>query len=90
MHLDSLLTIKELNAVQWVPGDGKPSQSCWPEVYEKIHKSGKNIQVFDGFDCIDTVTKQIGTSKGIHLMAIRGQVSEEYAMRKRLEKYGIV
>ena len=32
-HLDSLLTIKELDAVQWVPGDGKPKQGEWPHVY---------------------------------------------------------
>lgn len=88
-HLDLLLQIKELDAVQWVPGDGKPDQSNWPEVYRKIHHAGKKIQLWHGFDCLDKVNEQIGTWNGIHHTTIIGHVSEEYFYKKRLEKYGI-
>lgn len=88
-HLDSVLEIIELNAVQWVPGDGKPGQSQWPDVYRKIAMAGKGIQLFDGFECLDAVASQIGTYKGIHHQAIKGHISEEADFRRRLEKYGI-
>jgi hypothetical protein len=44
-HLDSLLAIPELNAVQWVPGAGKEVFARWVPVYQKIQAAGKGIQV---------------------------------------------
>ena len=64
-HLDEILKMEKLNAVQWVPGAGAPPQNEWPEVYKKIHRANKGIQVWDGFDCIEAVSQQIGTTKGI-------------------------
>jgi len=88
-HLDSLLEIDKLNAVQWVPGDGKPDQSGWPEVYRKIHAAGKNIQLFHGFNCIDAVIEQIGTGNGIHHMIMRMPFEKKVEMDRKLAKYGI-
>ncbi len=42
-HLDDLLTLKELDAVQWVSGAGSRSQIEWPEVLHKIQQAGKII-----------------------------------------------
>jgi hypothetical protein len=44
-HLDAILEIKELNAVQWTPGEGQPQggDPCWFELYRKILDSGKSI-----------------------------------------------
>ena len=88
-HLDSLLGISELDAVQWVPGDGTPDQSHWPEVFRKISKAGKGIQLFNGFDCLDEVARQIGTYKGFHHMAFSGHISQEDEFKRQLEKYGV-
>lgn len=44
-HLDSLLGIKKLNAVQWVYGAGNGNATDWIEVYKKIQAAGKGIQV---------------------------------------------
>lgn len=88
-HLDSLLEIKELDAVQWVPGEGKPDQSQWPEVFRKIIAAGKRIQLFCGFESLDTVARQIGTYKGIHHTAITGHISQADEFKRQLERYGI-
>ena len=44
-HLDALLEIKELNAIQWTPGVGEPQggSSKWYDLYKKILASGKSI-----------------------------------------------
>lgn len=44
-HLDNLLAIPELDAIQWVPGDGAPLQDDdqWFPYYRKILDSGKNL-----------------------------------------------
>ncbi|MAG13144.1 MAG: trimethylamine corrinoid protein 2, partial [Spirochaetales bacterium] len=44
-HLDALLDIKELDAVQWVPGAGNEGFSRWIDVYKKIQAAGKSMQI---------------------------------------------
>ena len=44
-HLDMLLSLPKLKAIQWVPGDGKPGPEAWPEVYEKVCAAGKNVMI---------------------------------------------
>ncbi|MEK6796950.1 MAG: hypothetical protein AABZ39_19405 [Spirochaetota bacterium] len=46
-HLDNLLAIKPLDAIQWIPGAGKPDagQTLWYPMYEKILGAGKSLQI---------------------------------------------
>lgn len=46
-HLDYLLEISELDAVQWVPGAGNLGFERWKEVYQKIQRAGKSLQLHD-------------------------------------------
>lgn len=88
--LDSLLTIKELDGVQWIPGAGSKTCDEWPEVYQKIIAAGKRIQVAVGdMDILDTVIKQVGTSRGVQSYAISIPKKDEADIRKRLSAYGI-
>jgi len=91
-HLGSILTIPDLDGVQWVPGDGQPNCGNWPEVYREIQASGKLIQLQGGFEVLDCVISQIGTSKGIHLLNYNWMFGEEkdlVGIRKKLAAYGI-
>ncbi len=47
-HLDDLLSIPELDCIQWIPGEGNPdpSEKCWVPLYRKIQEKGKLIQIF--------------------------------------------
>ena len=44
-HLDAVLEIEELNAVQWTPGEGNPQggNPCWYSLYKKILDKGKSV-----------------------------------------------
>ncbi len=44
-HLDSLLDIPELNAIQWVYGAGNGRVSDWTGIYQKCQAAGKGIQI---------------------------------------------
>lgn len=71
-HLDSLLSIPNLKGVQWVPGTGAPGYQHWPDVYRKIHDAGKLIQIYnhhESFDVFDAIAEQVGTAKGMILIA---------------------
>lgn len=63
-HLDSLLAIDELDAVQWVPGAGNEGYSNWVKVYQKIQAAGKGIQLMpcrvEEFDLIFETLKPEG------------------------------
>ena len=42
-HLDMLLKIKKINAIQWVCGTGNEGFSRWIDVYKRIQKAHKGI-----------------------------------------------
>lgn len=44
-HLDALLEIEKLNAIQWTPGVGQPQggDPCWYDLYKRIRAGGKAI-----------------------------------------------
>ncbi len=46
-HLDQILSIPELNAVQWVSGTAQPGPYAWLDVYKKIMDAGKQIMVIE-------------------------------------------
>jgi hypothetical protein len=46
-HLDSLISIKELNAIQWVCGAGKGPALKWLDLHKRIQAAGKSIQILD-------------------------------------------
>ncbi|MFA6135054.1 MAG: hypothetical protein WC869_13655 [Phycisphaerae bacterium] len=88
-HLDSLLAIKELKGVQWIPGNAHPDMRHWPEVYRKIRDAGKLIQLYswDALDTLDVVADQLGSAKGIIVVGDAGPQQEDQVL-KLVEKYG--
>jgi hypothetical protein len=44
-HLDAVLELENLNAVQWTPGEGQPQggDPCWYDLYRKILQKGKSV-----------------------------------------------
>ena len=54
-HLDSLLSIRDLDALQWVPGAGNEGFHRWVEVYQRAQSAHKAIQVVCTMDEVDLV-----------------------------------
>jgi len=44
-HLDILLSLPELHAIQWVPGAGQEAILQWIPLIERVQKAGKSIAV---------------------------------------------
>jgi 5-methyltetrahydrofolate--homocysteine methyltransferase len=89
-HLDFLLSIPELRGIQWIPGDGMPDPAHWPELYQRIHAGGKKIQVsYGGFNALQAVVSQIGTTRGVQMKTMGFSMAEEVAVRSELAKYGV-
>ena len=45
-HLDALLSLPELDAIQWVPGAGAPPVSEWIPLLRRIQAGGKLVQTY--------------------------------------------
>ncbi len=46
-HIDDVLAIKEIDCVQWVPGDGQPRTIEWMDLLHKIQDAGKSLWIYD-------------------------------------------
>lgn len=77
-HLDSLLEIPELDAVQWVPGAGNEGYHKWVEVYKKIQDKGKGIQLWVDIKELPMVFETLKPS-GVWFSSIYGVDDKETA-----------
>ncbi|MHB9033291.1 MAG: uroporphyrinogen decarboxylase/cobalamine-independent methonine synthase family protein, partial [Anaerolineae bacterium] len=59
-HLPSLLSLKRLRGIQWVPGDGAPLHHHWLELYQRIIGGGKLCQIFCSADSAMKIVRAIG------------------------------
>ncbi|MCG3150035.1 MAG: hypothetical protein PCFJNLEI_03502 [Verrucomicrobiae bacterium] len=44
-HIDALLELPELQAIQFTPGEGTPSAVAWLEMFRKIQRAGKSVLI---------------------------------------------
>ncbi len=58
-HLDDLLALPKLAAIQWVFGDGMPPAPNWMDVYEKIEQAGKGSHINGNIEEFDYVASRI-------------------------------
>lgn len=83
-HLDALLEIEELNAIQWTPGMGEPQGGSpkWYDLYNKILAGGKSIMAcWVTLDELKPLLDHIG-GEGVHIeMDFHNEREVEQAMR---------
>jgi gamma-glutamylcyclotransferase (GGCT)/AIG2-like uncharacterized protein YtfP len=58
-HLDSLLEIKELNAIQWVHGAGNGRPGDWLHVYKKCQAAGKGLHIYMDANDLDVIIENL-------------------------------
>lgn len=68
LHLDDLLSIRDIDGIQWVPGAGQPEMfsPVWRDVLKKILAAGKKIIIQGNLDldAVKDVHRDLG-SKGV-------------------------
>lgn len=87
-HLEQILSIKNLGAVQWCPGEGVPRTMEWPEVYQQIRAAGKNIHVLGNEVDFRSIAAEVG-DKGLYLNLHCG-AERRQEMLAFLKEYGVV
>jgi hypothetical protein len=59
-HLETLLQIDALKAIQWVPGAGKERLDQWYGVIRRILAANKSVQVYGDADEVDGLVANVG------------------------------
>ena len=77
-HLDMLLEIKKLNAIQWVCGAGNEGFYRWIKVYQRIQKAHKGILLYAGVNELDDVFANLKPD-GVWFGSIGGVTTKEEA-----------
>ena len=64
-HLDQILSLEKLDAVQWQQGEGAPPAREWLDIFRRIRESGKNMQVIGYYEDLFAVAEAVGP-KGLY------------------------
>jgi hypothetical protein len=86
-HLDQILTLPKLQAIQWVQGVGLDTPILqWIPLIKKIQAAGKGVVVDITLDELESFIAEV-PAKGIYLCISTGSLEEEQAVLKRVEKW---
>jgi hypothetical protein len=87
-HLESILQINDLDAVQWVCGAGNEGYRRWVDVYRRIQQAGKALTLIITLEELPMVFETL-QPQGVYFMNIEGIGDEDTASEviKRIEKW---
>ena len=85
-HLDSLLGIRELNAIQWVYGAGHGRSSDWLPVYKRCQAAGKGLQLNLEAGEIDLFMEQL-RPEGLYISTWVGSREEGDALLRKVSRW---
>ncbi|MCW0481809.1 hypothetical protein [Gaoshiqia sediminis] len=88
-HLDALLEIDELNAIQWTPGVGQPQggDPSWYNLYKRILAGGKSVMAnWVTLDELEPLLDNVG-NQGLHINVDFKSEKDIDTALKIVEKY---
>lgn len=91
-HLDSILSIEDLDGIQWIPGAAAPNISEWPELYDKLSDSGKLLQLINDFPDMklyDKAFDMTSRAAGRHLRQFSIDLSDVDEFQRWMERCGL-
>lgn len=80
-HLDSLLAIKRLNAIQWIPGAGHGDQD-WTWVHQKCQAAGKGIQVMTSSQNLDQIMQTLRPEGAWLRCTVKSREEGEFVLKR--------
>ena len=84
-HLDSLLSIPELNAIQWVYGAGNGPMTKWLDLLKEIQGYGIGLHLGCEPNEVETILTEL-SSKGLYIRSWAKDIEEGEELIKLAEK----
>lgn len=88
-HLDALLGLPQLNAIQWVPGAGREAVMQWVPVIKKIQRAKKGVLAYAAPKEVPGLLDEIKSPEGLCISTWCASEGEAYELLDFVEKqYG--
>ncbi len=86
-HIDQILTLPNLKAIQWVQGVGDDAPMIqWLPFVQKVLNANKGIVIDLAYDELDTYMEAIPCN-GVYLTMATSSVEQEYEVLKKIKKW---
>jgi hypothetical protein len=86
-HLDHILSVPEINGIQWVQDPSRQAIMQWVPLIKKVLAAGKSIIVDLQHQELEDFIAATDSPKGIYLWINSNDQAEQLAIIKRLEKW---
>lgn len=70
-HLDDILAIDGIEAIQWVSGAGNKDMHEWTDVFEKVHRAGKATIIYAPPERVKQLHKQLPANLVVYHTVVR-------------------
>lgn len=87
-HVDALCELPRLQAIQILPGAGKPSPMHYMEVLKKVQAAGKNLHIGIPPEEVKPALEQL-SARGLYISTWCGTESEARRMLKDVERWSV-
>lgn len=90
VHLDALLEIESLNAIEWTPEPGVPGggDKRWHDMYRKIKAAGKSVQPIQvKYDEVLPLINEVGP-EGLYIRTFFQSLDEAQKLEQDLKQFG--
>jgi len=84
-HLDVLLSVPEIHAIQWVPGSGHEAILQWVPLIRRIQQAGKAVQVFCGAQEVAPLLNEV-SARGLCICTGCGSEAEARDIERQVAK----
>ena len=84
-HVDALCSLPHLQAIQILPGAGKPSPLAYPDVLKKVQQAGKNLHISIPPQEVKTALDML-SSRGLFIETWAGSEEDAEALVRCVEK----
>jgi hypothetical protein len=87
-HLDQLLAVDGIDAVQWTAGAGQARSSSprWLPLYKKIQAAGKNLYLLADIDEVETLLGEL-SARGLYIRTQAGSEDEARGLLRKVTKW---
>ncbi|MEI6808218.1 MAG: hypothetical protein WCN95_05810 [bacterium] len=87
-HVDVLCDLPRLQAIQILPGAGKPSPMHYMEVLKKVQKAGKNLHIAIPPEEVKPALEQL-SARGLYISTWAGTESEAHQLLQNAERWSV-
>lgn len=81
-HLDRLLKIQDVRAIQWVPGAGNPTPSGWIPLLRRIQRAGKGLHLSVTPEEVEVLLSELSPEGLMLSTSVRSEAEAKDLLRK--------